>query len=117
MITDQLIIDLWKGLGRRGDLTSIQSSVKRDNQDAQEATAKDFEGPFGPGLPNVCDPWAEWVNKLADKLREGCCILEIWLVLNYLLGVNIRPLVDNLLMNQWRWSPDEENVRQDQQSR
>ncbi|GLA62557.1 hypothetical protein AtubIFM56815_007083 [Aspergillus tubingensis] len=28
------------------------TNFKRDNQDAQEATAKDFEGPFGPGLPN-----------------------------------------------------------------
>ncbi|OJZ89154.1 hypothetical protein ASPFODRAFT_42312 [Aspergillus luchuensis CBS 106.47] len=46
------LLDDTLGLGRRGDLTSIQSSVKRDNQDAQEATAKDFEGPFGPGLPN-----------------------------------------------------------------
>ncbi|RAH60699.1 hypothetical protein BO85DRAFT_476072 [Aspergillus piperis CBS 112811] len=27
-------------------------NTRRNNQDAQEATAKDFEGPFGPGLPN-----------------------------------------------------------------
>ncbi|TPR08665.1 Dipeptidyl peptidase IV (DPP IV) N-terminal region family protein [Aspergillus niger] len=25
---------------------------QRDVQDAQETTAKDFDGPFGPGLPN-----------------------------------------------------------------
>ncbi|KAL7653166.1 hypothetical protein ACMYSQ_007891 [Aspergillus niger] len=47
----------WKGVAFRRDLTGTKPFVKHDNQDAQEATVKDFDGPFGPGLPNKRSDW------------------------------------------------------------
>lgn len=40
---------------------------KRGSQVAQKTTAEEFDGPFGPGLPNVCDSSIQSDDQPADR--------------------------------------------------